>query len=100
MAFTTIFDEIVFIEGNFPGATRGEAIKADFTRGIGGQLKSLNDIKRNLAKKAKNSGFNAIIDFKYGQKSRFFSFDNVGFWGEGTLANIPQSEYDRASSAS
>ena len=99
MAFTTIFEDIVFVEGDFPGAVRYSAIKSDKTRGFGTQLKSLADIKHALAEKAKKGNANAVLDFEYGQKSRFFlSFDNVGYWGSGVAAVIPQSDYEKIKS--
>jgi hypothetical protein len=94
MAFTTVFEDVVFVEGDYKGAVRGAKIKSDLTYNFGAQLKSLRDIKHNLAVQAKRKAFNAVLDFKYGQKSKFFAFDNVGYWGEGILANIPKNEYD------
>jgi hypothetical protein len=93
MAFTTVFEGIVFVEGDYKGAVRGAKVKSNLAYNFGAQLKSLRDIKHNLAQQAKNKTYNAILDFKYGQKSKFFAFDNVGYWGEGILANIPQNEY-------
>ena len=52
-------------------------------------------LERNLARQAEKKGFNAILDFEYGQKSRFFAFDSVGLWGKGVLANIPRGDYER-----
>ena len=100
MAFTTIFEDIVFVEGDFPGAVRYGAIKSDMTRGFGTQLKSLADIKHKLADLAKKEGANAVLDFEYGQKSRWFlSFDSVGYWGKGVSAVIPQSDYEKIKSS-
>ena len=99
MAFTTIFEDIVFVEGDFPGAVRKEEIKNDMTRGFGSQLKTLADVKHNLAQKAKNKGANAILDFQYGQKSRWFSIDHIGYWGKGVLAIIPLSDYEKIKSS-
>jgi hypothetical protein len=93
MAFTTVFEDVVFVEGDHHGAVRGPKAKSDLTYSFGAQLKSIRDIKHNLANQAKKKSFNAVLDFKYGQKSKFFALDNVGYWGEGVLANIPQREY-------
>jgi hypothetical protein len=95
MAFTTVYEDIVFVEGDFTGAVRGGSIKNDLTYSFDAQLKSLRDIKHNLAEQAKRKGVNAILDFEYGQKSRFFALDDVGFWGKGVLAKIPQGDYER-----
>ena len=98
MAFTTIFEGVVFVEGDFKGAIRGGSIKSS-PDGLGAQLKSLRDIKHNLAQQAKNKGCNAILDFEYGQKGGFFSglfsFDRVVFYGKGVLAKMSQSDYER-----
>ena len=98
MAFTTIFEDVVFVEGDFPGAVRDNTVKSDLRFDIGAQLKSLKDIKHNLAKQAKKKAMNAVLDFEYGQKSSFFAWDNVGFWGKGVLATIPNSDYERIKS--
>ena len=85
MAFATVFEEIVFVEGDFKGAIRGETINTS-NYGIGAQLKSLRDIKHALAQQARSKGYNAVLDFKYGQKGGFltmlFSFDDVAFYGK------------------
>ena len=94
MAFTVIYDDIVFIEGNHPNANRGPLVECDLSFKFGAQLKSLRDVKDNLAKQAKTNGFNAVLDFTYGQKSRWLAIDDVAFWGKGCLANIPQKEYN------
>lgn len=95
MASTTIFEGIVFVEGDHPGAMRGGTVESDLTYSFGAQLKSLNDIERNLARQAEKKGFNAILDFEHGQESRSFAFDSVGLWGKGVLANIPRGDYER-----
>jgi len=94
MAFTVIYNDIVFVEGDHPNASRGPSVECDLSFKIGAQLKSLRDVKEDLVKKAKSKGYNAILDFTYGQKSRFLAIDDVAFWGKGCLANISQEFYN------
>ncbi len=95
MAITTVFDDIVFIEGGNDSAITGEAVKIDLKFRLGAQLKNLNDVKFEMVKKAKAGGYNAILNFKYGQKSRLFTIDYIAFWGTGTLSKLPDEEYMR-----
>ena len=95
MAYTVIFNGIIFVEGNYPNANRGSLVECDLSFKFGAQLKSLRDVKENLAEKARKNGFNAILDFTYGQKSRWLAIDDVAFWGKGCLANISQDEYNK-----
>jgi hypothetical protein len=97
MAYTTVFNDIVFVEGEMQTVQIGDNIEYD----AGNQttfnkhLKSLKDVKEYFAEVAKNNDYNAIINFTYGQKSKHFMFDNITFWGKGLLANISTEEYDR-----
>jgi len=94
MAYTVIYNDIIFVEGDHPNASRGSSVECDLSFKIGAQLKSLRDVKDNLVKKAKSNGYNAILDFTYGQKSRWLAIDDVAFWGKGCLANVPQEIYN------
>jgi len=94
MAYTVIYSDIVFVEGDYPNASRGSSVECDLSFKIGAQLKSLRDVKDNLVKQAKLKGYNAILDFTYGQKSRWLAIDDVAFWGKGNLANISQDTYN------
>lgn len=93
MGYTVVYNEIVFVEGNYNNAVLGSKVECDLSFVFGAQLKSLRDVKNNLAEKAKASGYNAIIDFTYGQKSRWLAIDDVAFWGKGKLAKIPHEDY-------
>ena len=93
--YTTIFNGITFVEGHPPSIQALKPIRVE----IGGvltsaQLKNLDDVKRMMAHRAKEAGGNAIIDFKYGQKSVGFwrsiiDRDDVHWYGEGVIAVIP-----------
>jgi len=94
MAFTVMYNGIVFVEGDHPNASRGPEVKCDLSFKFGAQLKSLRDVKDNLVAQAKAGGWNAVLDFTYGQKSRWLAIDDVAFWGKGCLANIPPEEHE------
>lgn len=94
MAYTHVYNGIIFVEGPHPTATLGHNIEADLSFCFGAQLKSLRDIKNNLCEQAKHYGYNAIVNFTYGQKSRWLAIDDVAFWGKGTLAKISANEYN------
>lgn len=94
MSYTTLYKDILFIEGDHPKAVRKQKVTTNI-RGIGAQMKSLNDIKDNLVSQAKLFHCNCVLEFKYGQKTSWFSFDDVKFYGSGVLANIPLDEYEK-----
>ncbi len=62
-----------------------------------GQLRSLDDVKTLLVAEARKLGGNAIVDFKYGQRSVGFfrsllNLDDVVWYGSGTVASIKTSQ--------
>jgi hypothetical protein len=87
-----MFQGIKFIEGRPPAATIIKPIRVE----IGGvfisaQLKNLDDVKRLMAEQVRAAGGNAIVDFKYGQRSVGFwrsllDRDDVNWYGEGQIA--------------
>ena len=91
--YSTIFDEIIFVEGAEPDSRLLEQISCVFSFKLGAQLKNLNDVKRSLAQQAKSVGANAVLDFKYGQKSRWFAVDDVAYFGSGVAAMISDAKY-------
>jgi hypothetical protein len=92
--YTTSFDGITFVEGCPASAKVIKSVRVE----IGGiltsaQLKNLDDVKRLLADEARKEGCNAVIDFKYGQRSVGFlrsliDRDDVHWYGEGRVAFI------------
>ena len=94
MAYTTVYKDYIFIEGDNPKAQRKLKVKANLT-GFGAQLKNLNNVKDNLISHARLHNCNCILDFKYGQKSSIFSIDDVKFYGSGVCAVLPQEEYEK-----
>lgn len=100
MAYKSLFDGIIFIEGSeYFGRVLGniEYKKDSF---YNNQLKNLDNVKVQLAHKAKQMGANAIADFKYGQKntSWFRSFllafdDNINWYGSGVAIKLEDNKY-------
>lgn len=84
--YSTIFEDVIFIEGGEPDARLLGKVECDLSFKIGAQLKNLNDVKRELAFKARAQGGNAVLNFKYGQKSRWLAIDDVAYFGSGTAA--------------
>ncbi len=59
------------------------------------QLRNLDDVKRMMAEKVRTAGGNAVIEFRYGQKSvgfwaSLFQRDDVNWYGSGIIALIPK----------
>jgi hypothetical protein len=94
MAYTTVFENIVFIEGSNPMAKIIKDIKIDLGGSFGAQLKNLTDVKRAIVVQVKSLGGNCFVDFKYGQKSRWLAIDDVSFYGTGKAAILPAETYN------
>lgn len=92
--YETVFDGVRFFEGRPAGARGIEPVRVE----IGGmirsaQLKNLDDVKAAMADRVRGRGGNAVIDFKYGQKSvgflrSLFQRDDVNWYGEGVIAFV------------
>ena len=94
MGYTVIHDGIIFDEGIRNNVVKVGNIEADLSFKIGAQLKNLRDVKTDLARKARSMNANLIINFTYGQKSRWLAIDDVAFWGKGIACRVSQEEYD------
>ena len=93
MSYTTIYENVVFIEGSNKEATILGEVKSDLSFKFGAQLKNLNDVKKDMAIKARALGGNCILNFNYGQKSRWLAIDDVAFYGNGKVAILPENIY-------
>lgn len=93
MAYTTVYKDIIFVEGDNPKAKRMKKVDVSLG-GIGAQLKSLNDVKNKLVENANLYGCNCILDFKYGQKTALFAFDDVKYYGSGVCSLLSDEDYD------
>ena len=92
MAFTCIHGGIVISEGKLEKSRMIGCVEVDLSFRIGAQLKSLSDVKTELVRQALSLGANAIEDFTYGQKHRWFAIDDVAFWGKG-MAVVVSDEF-------
>jgi hypothetical protein len=90
--YTTIFDGIKFVEGRPPAVRVLRPIRVEIGGAItSAQIKNLDDVKRRMAQKVREHRGNAVVDFKYGQRSVGFwrsliDRDDVSWYGEGTVA--------------
>ena len=92
MAYVTVFDDVVFIEGDHPRAQKRYTAETRVS-GFGAQLKNLNDLKQMMAQTAKANGCNCIVNFTYGQKSKLIAIDDVAFVGNGFYAVLSPVDY-------
>ena len=97
MAYTTIYNGIIFIEGYEPSAKILGQVEYKKLFSYNSQIKTLDCVKEQLAEKAITLGGNAVVEFKYGQKSSgwFKSSllsldDNIKWYGSGMAAIIPE----------
>lgn len=87
---------VYFVEGVPAGARRISTISTKLD-GVfsNSQLKSLDDVKDAMVSEVKAKGGNAVIDFKYTQRSSFWrsliSLDDVRWEASGVVANIDPS---------
>lgn len=91
------FNGIFFIEGIPRNAKIIRDISTDINEFFGqSQLKSLDDIKLKMVNAVQVSGGNAVIDFKYGQRSSFwkslFALDDVQWFATGKIAVVDPSQ--------
>ena len=90
--YESTYDGVRFIEGRPPKAQILKKIRVE----VGGvfesaQLKNLDDVKRIMAHAVVSKGGNAIVDFKYGQRTvgfiaSLFQRDDVNWYGDGWIA--------------
>ncbi len=85
---------VLFIEGDVPGGKVLGPLKITLDGYfVDAQLKSLEDVKREMVSKVTQAGGNALLQFKYGQRSASswwsFSRDSVSWYGEGVIALLP-----------
>ena len=84
---------VYFVEGSPLSSQRKQSITTELNEFFSqNHLKTLDDLKDRMAQQAISSGCNAVIDFKYGQRSSFWKsimgMDNILWFGSGTLATI------------
>ena len=96
--YVTSYSGIIFVEGKHPEATPIKPIEVSIKGIEHSQLKSLDDVKARMVTIARSTGANAIVEFKYGQKSpsflgSLFNLDDVGWYGSGIAAKLPEFTY-------
>ena len=69
MPYTSFYKGIAFIEGNIPNAKIVKPNVSARLGGFGSHLKTLTDVKDILVNQCISSNANAVINFKYGQKT-------------------------------
>lgn len=97
MGYIAVYKEIIFIEGEEPLAKELEKIEYKKRFSFNSQIKTLDCVKDQLAEQAIKLGGNAVVKFKYGQKSYgWFRAslcsidDNIKWYGNGVVAIIPE----------
>jgi hypothetical protein len=89
--------DVYFVEGSIPNTEILGKIHEEM-RGTFSQshLKSLDDVKKKISKYIKQKNGNALINFKYGQKSTFFgslfSIDNIMWYGIGDIVKLNEEQ--------
>ncbi len=92
MAYVTVHQGVVFIEGDHPRAVK-RFNATTRVGGFGAQLKNLNDLKQLMADTARANGCNCVVNFTYGQKSKLLAIDDVAYVGDGFYAVLSPMDY-------
>ena len=92
MAYVTLCQGVIFIEGEHPRAIKRYSAETR-VGGFGAQLRNLNDLKAQMAQTAIMNGCNCVVNFSYGQKSKLIAIDDVAFVGNGFYAVLSQEDY-------
>lgn len=93
MAFVTVHNGVVFIEGDHPRAIKRYTAETR-VGGFGAQLRNLNDLKEIMSQTAKVNGCNCVVNFTYGQRSKLIAIDDVAFTGDGFYAVLSAQDYN------
>lgn len=75
------------MEGNIPEARILGEVKCKYGS-FGSHLKNLNDVKDALCDQCNVLGANAVLQFTYGQKTRWLAIDDMIFFGNGLAAIV------------
>jgi hypothetical protein len=79
----TIWEEIFFTDAE---TVAGAAPLGEVSVKCYGQNKDLRDVKKELAKRVRSKGGDALIAFKYGQRARFLGGDE--WYGSGRVVRM------------
>jgi hypothetical protein len=91
--YSAEYKGILFVEGMPENCTVIRDISTEINEFFGqSQLKSLDDVKDRMVYVVAKCGGNAVVDFKYGQRSSFwkslFGLDDVMWYASGKIAII------------
>lgn len=97
MAYTSIYKGVIFIEGAEQTATILGQVEYKKHFSFNSQIQTIDSVKDQLIEQTLALGGNAIIDFKYGQKSSgwfksslFCLDDNIKWYGNGLAAILSE----------
>ncbi len=95
--YSSNYNGVYFVEGVPPSAQVIREINTEINEFFGqSQLKNLDHVKQLMVKAVAAAGGNAVIDFKYGQKSSFWKsllgLDDVLWYASGKIAVIDPAE--------
>ncbi len=93
MAYVTVYQNVIFIEGDHPRAAKRYNAETRVS-GFGAQLRNLNDLKQTMAYTARNCGCNCVVNFTYGQQSKLIAIDDVAYVGNGFYAVLSDEDYN------
>ena len=99
MAYISVYKGFIFIEGSEPSARLLGKVEYKKNFSFNSQIQTIDSVKEQLLQKAYAMGGNAVVEFKYGQKSSgwfkssLFSLDdNIKWYGDGIAAILPQDK--------
>lgn len=102
MAYKSIMDGVVFVEGPMDSIKQLGNVTHTQKGFFSQDMKTLSDIKKELVQKAHTMGANAIINFKYGQKSTSYLRAvalawnaNANWYAEGTAVVLDDAVYNK-----
>ena len=100
MPYKSVYNDVIFIEGNSEFVKSLGQVEYKKDKLYNNQLQNIDNVKEQLSRKAKELGGNAIINFKYGQKSTtwfrsmLLAFDdNVNWFGNGEVVVLDDAAY-------
>lgn len=93
MALVTVHQGVIFIEGDHPRAFKKSSAETR-VGGFGAQLRTLDDLKTQMAAAARYNGCNCVVNFTYGQQTKLIAIDDVAFVGNGWNAILSPEDYN------
>ncbi len=92
--YASEYKGVWFVEGDVEGAHLLEPIKVTINGLlVQSHLKTLDDVKDKMVTRVRAKNGNAVVAFKYGQRSSFWrsivGMDNVHWYATGVIAIIP-----------